>query len=47
MDGDFADTWARVALAAAAAEAPQKRGEQALAFAQALAGHRFCPPDAS
>ena len=43
VDGDFADTWARVALAAAAAEAPAKRGAQALAFAQALAGHRFLP----
>jgi len=43
VDGDFADTWARVAMAAAAAEAPDKRGEQALAFAQALAGHRFLP----
>ncbi len=43
VDGDFADTWARVALAAAAAEAPSRRGEQALAFAQALAGHRFLP----
>ncbi len=43
VDGDFADTWARVALAAAAAEAPDKRGAKALDFAQALAGHRFLP----
>ncbi|MEJ0027927.1 MAG: adenosylcobalamin-dependent ribonucleoside-diphosphate reductase [Rhizomicrobium sp.] len=43
VDGDVADTWARVALAASAAEAPETRGEQALAFAQALAGHRFLP----
>src|SRR5258707_2045367 len=43
VDGDIADSWARVAMAAAAAEAPQKRGEQALEFARALAGHRFLP----
>ncbi|HEX4302719.1 MAG TPA: ribonucleotide reductase N-terminal alpha domain-containing protein [Rhizomicrobium sp.] len=43
VDGDFEETWARVALAAAAAEAPEKRAEQALAFAGALAGHRFLP----
>ncbi|HXC57064.1 MAG TPA: LAGLIDADG family homing endonuclease [Rhizomicrobium sp.] len=43
VDGDVADTWARVALAAAAAEAPENRGAQALDFAQALAGHRFIP----
>src|ERR1700710_1033476 len=43
VDGDFADTWARVALAAAAAEAPQNRAAQALAFAGALTGHRFLP----
>jgi ribonucleoside-diphosphate reductase alpha chain len=43
VDADVAQTWARVALAAAAAEKPDKRGEQALAFAQALAGYRFLP----
>src|ERR1700761_4526647 len=43
VDGDVADTWARVAMAAAAAEAPENRGVQALEFAQALAGHRFLP----
>src|ERR1700743_1757204 len=43
VDGEVADTWARVALAAAQAEAPEARGPQALAFAQALAGHRFLP----
>src|SRR5450755_475406 len=43
VDADVAQTWARVALAAAAAEKPEKRGEQALAFAKALAGYRFLP----
>ncbi len=43
VDGDVAETWARVALAAAAAEAPETRNEQALAFAQALTGYRFLP----
>jgi ribonucleoside-diphosphate reductase alpha chain len=43
IDGDVADTWARVAMAAAAAEAPENRAEHALEFAQALAGHRFLP----
>ncbi len=43
VDGDFEETWARVALAAAAAEAPDKRAAHALAFAGALAGHRFLP----
>ncbi|HWD27099.1 MAG TPA: adenosylcobalamin-dependent ribonucleoside-diphosphate reductase [Rhizomicrobium sp.] len=43
VDGDVADTWARVAMAAAAAEAPQDRAQHALEFAQALAGHRFLP----
>jgi len=43
VDGDVAQTWARVALAAAAAEKPDKRNEQALAFAQVLAGYRFLP----
>jgi len=43
VDRDMADTWARVALAAAHAEAPEQRREWALAFAGALAGHRFLP----
>jgi len=43
VDGDVAETWARVALAAAAAERPEKRGEHALAFAQVLANYRFLP----
>jgi ribonucleoside-diphosphate reductase alpha chain len=43
VDGDVAETWARVALAAAAAEAPAKRSEHAVAFAQALANYRFLP----
>ena len=43
MDREIADTWARVALAAAAAEAPEKRRAWALEFARALSGHRFLP----
>jgi len=43
IDRDVADSWARVAMAAAMAEAPEKRREWALAFAGALAGHRFLP----
>ena len=43
LDRDVEDTWARVALAAAQAEAPDKRREWALAFGAALAGHRFLP----
>jgi ribonucleoside-diphosphate reductase alpha chain len=43
VDRDVADSWARVALAAAQAEAPEKRREWALAFAEALAGYRFLP----
>src|SRR6202789_3614165 len=43
VDADVADTWARVALAAAQAEAPELRRAWALEFAQALAGHRFLP----
>ena len=43
VDGDFDETWARVALAAAAAEAPQNRARHALDFARALTGHRFLP----
>ncbi len=43
VDADVAQTWARVALAAAAAEKPEKRNELALDFAGALAGYRFLP----
>ncbi|HEY0300999.1 MAG TPA: ribonucleotide reductase N-terminal alpha domain-containing protein, partial [Rhizomicrobium sp.] len=43
VDGDFDETWARVALAAAAAEAPENRARHALDFARALTGHRFLP----
>jgi ribonucleoside-diphosphate reductase alpha chain len=43
VDGDVADSWARVALAAAAAEAPENRSVHAYAFAEALAGYRFLP----
>jgi ribonucleoside-diphosphate reductase alpha chain len=43
VDGDFDETWARVALAAAAAEKPEKRAAVALEFARALTGHRFLP----
>ncbi len=43
VDGDVADSWARVALAAAAAEAPENRSVHAHAFAEALAGYRFLP----
>jgi len=43
VDGDLADTVARVAFAAAQAEPPKTRASHALAFAQALAGHKFLP----
>ncbi len=43
VDGDVAATWARVALAASQAEAPETRREHALQFAGALAGYRFLP----
>ena len=43
VDREVADTWARVALAAASAEAPEARREWAMEFAGALAGHRFIP----
>src|SRR6185437_15219653 len=43
LDADVPSTWARVALAAAQAEAPQLRREWALNFGKALAGHRFLP----
>jgi ribonucleoside-diphosphate reductase alpha chain len=41
LDRTVEESWARVALAAAEAEVPAKRRQWALAFAQALAGHRF------
>ena len=43
VDHDVPDSWARVALAASHAEAPEQRRPWALAFAEALAGHRFLP----
>ena len=43
VDGDVAASWARVALAAAEAEAPENRRDTALEFAGALAGYRFLP----
>jgi len=43
LDRTVEDSWARVALAAAEAEAPEKRREWELAFGSALAGHRFLP----
>ncbi len=43
LDREVADTWARVALASAKAEAPEQQRRWALAFAEALAGHRFLP----
>ncbi|HEY5338151.1 MAG TPA: adenosylcobalamin-dependent ribonucleoside-diphosphate reductase [Rhizomicrobium sp.] len=43
VDADVASTWARVALAATRAEAPEKQRETALQFAAALTGHKFLP----
>jgi ribonucleoside-diphosphate reductase alpha chain len=43
IDATLADSWARVALAAAKAEGPDKQAEWAQAFAGALAQHRFLP----
>jgi ribonucleoside-diphosphate reductase alpha chain len=43
IDADIPHSWARVALAAAQAEAPEVRARWATAFAEALAGHRFLP----
>jgi ribonucleoside-diphosphate reductase alpha chain len=43
IDAEPEDTLARVALAAAQAEAPETRGQWAVEFASALAGHRFLP----
>jgi ribonucleoside-diphosphate reductase alpha chain len=43
MDRDVADSWARVALALAAAETPDQRLARAKQFVRALAGHKFLP----
>src|SRR6185503_16501003 len=43
LDRTVEDSWARVAKAAAQAEAPQKRLAWELAFGSALSGHRFLP----
>jgi ribonucleoside-diphosphate reductase alpha chain len=43
LDRTVEESWARVALAAAQAEAPEQRRASALDFAEALAGHRFLP----
>src|SRR5262245_9122535 len=43
LDRDVADSWARVALALAQAEAPDRRWTHAQGFAHALAGHKFLP----
>jgi len=43
VDRDVADSWTRVALALAQAEAPDQRVSRAQEFAHALAGHKFLP----
>src|SRR5262249_48317798 len=43
VDAEPEDTWARVALAAAQAEASDQRWKWAFEFAGALAGHKFLP----
>ena len=43
VDRDLADTWARVALAAAKGEAPENRRTWAVAFAETLAEYKFLP----
>jgi ribonucleoside-diphosphate reductase alpha chain len=43
VDRDVADSWSRVALALAEAEAPDQRLGRALGFARALAGYKFLP----
>ncbi|HEX2760409.1 MAG TPA: adenosylcobalamin-dependent ribonucleoside-diphosphate reductase, partial [Rhizomicrobium sp.] len=43
IDHDMAESWARVALALAQAEAPEARAAHAQDFAAALAGHKFLP----
>src|SRR5437868_1535886 len=43
VDRDVADSWARVAMALAEVEAPDRRVTHAKEFAHALAGHKFLP----
>ena len=43
VDVTVEDSWARVARAAALAETPENRSQWKVAFAGALAGHRFLP----
>ena len=43
IDRDVPDSWARVALALAQAEAPDQRMARAQEFARALIGHKFLP----
>src|SRR3954466_2450648 len=43
VDRDLADSWARVAVALAEAEAPEQRGAKVEEFARALSGHKFLP----
>ncbi len=43
LEKDVAESWSRVALAAARAERPERRREWAREFGEALAGYRFLP----
>jgi len=43
VDGDMAESWARVALALAQAEKPETKSARAQEFGTALAGHKFLP----
>src|SRR3954471_3602851 len=43
LDRTVEESWARIALATAQAEAPEQRRAAALDFAAALTGHRFLP----
>ena len=43
VDRDVADSWTRVAMALAQAEAPDQRVSRAQEFAHAQAGHKFMP----
>ena len=43
VDQDVTDSWTRVAMALAEAEAPAQRVTRAQEFAHALAGHKFLP----
>ena len=43
VDKDVTDSWTRVAMALAKAEAPAQRVTRAQEFAHALAGHKFLP----